>query len=175
MNTSETFLLVCSFLQPLEICRMRYLSSYHHKTCDRWLTHTRKKINLQDETCPKCGKWVSDEDITNDPTFYELLYGNIEEIEEDRIEFIQNTLRSETIERTMLLCDECTYIEEEPSNLFFRYKGNRRYVLTIIQHPISPWSFLATSNLWNECRLFIEPIEIMDMDTENVYINQIII
>jgi hypothetical protein len=151
MNTDETFLIICSFLQPLEICRMRYLSSHHNKICDNWLTKRKfgSEINLQNDACPQCGKWLFEEDIEADPTFYDLLYGNIQEIEESRTDYVNDK------ERRHLLCEECVNDEKEFDDLRFRYKGSRKYQLTIIHHPTHPWAFLTSSNFWNEFRTFI--------------------
>jgi len=162
MNTDETFLIICSFLQPLEICRMRYLSSHHNKICDKWLSKRKFGLNLQNEACPQCGKWLFEEDITSDTTFYDVLYGNIEEIEESRIDYVDGK------ERRHLLCEECLYDEKEFEDLRFRYKGSRKYQLTIVHHPTYPWAFLTSSNFWNEFRTFIPSFGIYREDDDEM-------
>lgn len=161
MNTDETVMIICSFLQPLALCRMRYLSSYHNRVCDRWLKRTHRTNDLQDKACPRCGDWIETEDIREDTTFYDLLYGNIQSVEDYRM--IMNRTFLYYHERQYMLCESCTNDEEEIENVRFRYKGNRQYQLTLIHHPTHPWAVLSHSTGWNEFRTFI-PSEYDDED-----------
>jgi hypothetical protein len=170
MNTDETIMIICSFLQPLALCRMRYLSSYHHRICDRWLERSHRTIDLQDKACPRCGDWIETEDIRGDTTFYDLLYGDIQSMEDYRMMMNRTFLYYH--ERQNILCESCGNDEEEIENIRFRYKGNRKYQLTLVHHPTHPWAVISHSNGWNEFRTFI-PAEYDDDDEMIVPIEQI--
>ena len=166
----DIFPIICSFLQPLELCRARYLSKRYHKLCDKWLTKTFHSIHLQDHGCPNCGKLLYTDttqkwEIENDPTFYDLLYGNIFEIEQSRLECVIDVLNNngndQNITRSRLLCEECDEDEIELSKVRLRCKGNREYHVHLVQcsNSVYSWAFLSltqnSQTYWNQLRAFI--------------------
>lgn len=149
--------IMCSFLRPTELCRMRTINRWYQSKTDCYLLRKYQTICLEAYTCPKCGGWFQSEDLTNDTYFYDLLYGNMDNIERDRLRIVSNTIGHES-QRASLLCEDCEIEEDESPRIglfveqSFRYQGSRRYTLIACHQGIYPWAFLYNDNnkKWNQ-------------------------
>lgn len=158
----DTFSVICSFLKPTELCRIRRLNSLYKTWTDNFLLQKFRKISIEEFVCPKCGSWIAD--VSNE--FYDLsdyngfynIYNSDADEEESRIDYINTLFHNRNI-RKGLLCEDCEYDEVEDQNVNFRFSGNRKYTLHVIEHYIYPWSFLVLEKnnmyFWNEYRLII--------------------
>lgn len=151
--------IICSFLCPTELCRMRTINRWYRSKTDDYLLRKYQTICLENYTCPKCGGWFQSEDLTNDTYFYDLLYGNRDNIERDRLRLVSNTIGDDS-QRASLLCEECELEEDDNPRIglfidqSFRYQGSRRYTLIACHQGIYPWAFLYNNDnnnkKWNQ-------------------------
>jgi hypothetical protein len=169
----DTFSVICSFLKPTELCRVRRLNSMYKNWVDSFLSLKFKMVSIQDFVCPKCGSWIADivdecYDLSDYNGFYNIYNNDVDE-EESRIDYINTLLYNKNITRKALLCEDCEYDEVEEQTINFRFSGDRKYTLHVIEHYVYPWSFLVLENnntyFWNEYRLVIPYPE----DTYNDY------
>lgn len=170
MNKIESFALstISSFLQPTELCRIRYLNRLFHSASNSYLKRKYNTVYLEDKACPKCGSFFLPEDLTDDTYFYDVLYGNVDSISANRLEMVNYILsrrNHSVVKRTSLLCDTCETQEiEDPTTCIqkFRYQGFRVYYLYVINNFLYPWAVLSTRKddniLWNQYRCMIDPI-----------------
>ena len=162
MNAKDTFQIICSFLQPIELVRVRKLSKIHNEWTNNYTLKKHNTINLQDKTCPKCGHWITSCDISNYNDFYD--YFLMDEWKRFRFSQINEWFNSNyvfDVKRQTLLCEDCEPIEDYSSNFytFFRYKGTREYTLVSF-YGLYSWSALCIVNetrddrkgYWNEYR-----------------------
>lgn len=181
MNNQDTFTIICSFLNPKELIKFRFLSNNHNKWTDKYLNKTFKKINIEEYICPKCANWLDNkEDISNYNEFSEHYLTDL--IKQERFQSIKQwinnkhshydnydyyDLQQEDIERSNILCDQCEYEEDYSDNIFenFKYKGSREYNLVYF-YGIYSWVALylikdvkdvkedknKRKALWNEYR-----------------------
>jgi len=149
MNQIDDFSvsIICSFLRPTELCRMRTINRWYRAKTDAYLSLKYQTICLESYTCPKCGGWFQSEDLTNDTYFYDLLYGHRDDIERDRLRLVSNTIGQDS-QRASLLCEECEIEEDDNPRIgifveqSFRYQGSRRYTLVACHQGLYPWAFL---------------------------------
>lgn len=159
MNAKDTFQIICSFLEPIELVSFRKLSKIHNKWADDYILKKNKSINLQNQSCPKCGHWISTEDISNYNEFYD--YYLMDEWKISRFQQINewfNKIYVFDSERKTLLCEDCEPIEDYTNNfdINFRYKGTREYTLVSF-YGLYSWSALCIvfderKGYWNEYR-----------------------
>lgn len=165
MNNQDTFNIICSFLNPKELIKFRFLSNVHNKWTNIYLTKAFKIINIEEYVCPKCANWLDyKEDISNYNEFNECYLTDL--IKHERFQSIgrwmdnkhfDKNFKQGNIERSKLLCDDCEYEEDYSDNSFenFRYKGSREYNIVYF-YNIYSWVvlYLIKDNkaLWNEYR-----------------------
>ena len=167
MNNKDLFLNILSFLQPLQIVKMRYLSSYHNKWCDTYLKKNMKGKSIEKYACPFCGNFINNDDISNYTGFY-YEYGGGQINEEHRIGEVEERLSNSyiEIERKPILCEECErkedeeeYFDEYEINTMMKYRGNREYKL----NSMNNWTMLSIIDYndgkiyWDEYRKIILP------------------
>ena len=165
MNSQDSLSIICSFLQPLELCRLRSVGKHYESTVSLFLMKKYDTVSIEHLSCPQCGNLCENDEIT-DPSFYDILYGNTSRIESQRYSDISYFSNEEYKIRTQLRCEDCDNYEiEDPKNGFvmFRYRGSRSYKLVVNRsNLICPWAFLTytyNENIlyWNECRAIISP------------------
>lgn len=166
MNSPDTLSIICSFLQPLEICRLRSVGKYYTSIVDEWLMKTYDKICVEEWACPQCGDLLDKDEITY-TSFYDVMYGNVERTERYRYKTVSDFSKYLTNTRVQILCDLCENDEKlDPSGgkVHFRFQGNRSYQLFIDRScNILPWAFVFYINrsketlYWNEFRSIIAP------------------
>ena len=168
---SDTLFIICSFLQPLELCSLRSVGKHYLLTVNFFLKKTYNTLCIEEWACPQCGDHLVKDEITY-TSFYDILYGNIDECERSRYREVSHTLGYNNIPiRSQLLCDNCENEEiEDPHSgpLLFKYRGSRVYQLVVNRwHPILPWAFLFhkvndkvngdSIIYWNQFRSIISP------------------
>jgi len=170
MNSADTLSIICSFLQPIELCRLRAVGKYYTPIIDQWLIKTYRGICIEEWACPQCGDLLDTSEITY-TSFYDVMYGNVDRIERSRYEYISDFSKYTTNTRLQLLCDHCENDEElapKSGNIRFRFQGNRSYQLVVIRTNVLPWAFLlyrAKDILyWNEFRAIISPSPIYNFE-----------
>lgn len=171
MNSPDTLSIICSFLQPLELCRLRSVGKYYTPIVDQWVTKTYGEICVEEWACPQCGDLLDQSEITY-TSFYDVMYGNVDRTERYRYKTVSDFSKYLKSTRVQILCDECENTEEEDprcGKVHFRFQGNRSYQLFIdrsfreIGCNILPWAFLFYINqsketlYWNEFRSIISP------------------
>lgn len=172
MNHQNTFNIICSFLIPLELTKIRYLDSVRKKWIDHYLSLINIK-SLQEKACPKCARWIDISDISNYTGFFDSFYDD-----EIRIQLIKNFFRYYSVNRTSLLCDICEYEEDyndyneyQMNNMPFLYKGDRRYMITIMHDTPLNWVIIHRFNKsndtieWNQYQKVVET----DYHTDSEY------
>jgi len=161
MNSQDTFNIICSFLNPKELIKFRFLSSVHNNWTNIFLTRKFKKINIEEYSCPKCANWLDNkEDLSNYNEFSD--YYLTDDIKESRFQLVDELINNkylgkyrENVERSKILCDECECQEDYSDNIFhnFRYRGSREYIIFYF-YSIYSWTALCLVNndnvLWNE-------------------------
>lgn len=171
MNSIDeyTFCNILSFLQPIELCKMRCLNKWSSQQTNKWLQNIYKSIHLEDISCPKCGSLICNK-VLNHSYFYDLIEENEHRslyIKYNYNKFTPFNFFMPSVERYQLMCDECDNIEDENAhsgNMFFPYRGTRRYYLSVFS-GYKKWAALikyddAYSNIsWNEYKCFIEDDE----------------
>jgi hypothetical protein len=135
---------------------------------------------IQDHACPQCGKQLYRDrhdkyDMVNDPTFYDILYGDIDAMERSRLECVDDVLDRDH-ERRRLLCEDCDNEEIELNELVLPCKGSRKYCVNYIQcgQSIYSWAFLSLQTdkmVWNQIKTFLPQCDdyIEDDDDEHQY------
>ena len=170
MNSCDTLLIICSFLQPLELCRLRAVGKYYTPVVDQWLKKTYRGIHIEEWACPQCGDLLDECEITY-TSFYDVMYGHIDRIERSRYRTISDFSKYMTNTRIQILCDSCENEEKfdpKTSKVRFRFQGNRSYQLVVDHSSVFPWAFLCYINrtkdilYWNEFRSIISE---EDVDT----------
>ena len=171
MNSADTLSIICSFLQPLELCRLRTVGKHYTPIVDQWLTKTYHGICVEDRACPQCGDLLDESEITY-TSFYDVMYGNVDRTERYRYKTVSDFSKYLKNTRVQLLCDNCENSEEDDprcGKVHFRFQGDRSYQLFIdrsfreIGCNILPWAFLFYINrsketlYWNEFRAIIAP------------------
>ena len=97
---------ILSFLQPREVCKMRYLTRETCRVSNAYLLMTYKTVCIESYVCPSCGNYYKcDENELNHSYFYDLPYGDVEE-EERRINTIQKMHPRNEVKRMQLVCDD---------------------------------------------------------------------
>ncbi len=167
MNHNDTFQTICTFLEPLELNRCRYLSKTHHKWTSQYLSKICLVHTFQDMICPLCAKWIDLRDISELTHFWDI-YEN-PRLEKRRINMVK-TILGDDIRRSFLFCEDCESEEMYDLNTDeFRFKGSRSYCIYKIRniHNNQPdyWSLIYTTDhqiLWNEYRC--ANLEFIDID-----------
>jgi hypothetical protein len=160
MDTKDTFKIICSFLNPLELVVCRKLSRYTNIWTSEYIYSKFKTLNIEDYVCPNCGDFINTDDISNYTDFND--YFLMEEYKRQRFDKINEWFDNKYIfkvERKNMLCDRCEVIEDYNDNfyLYFRYKGSRKYSL-VSYYSLNSWSALCVYNTdknkgyWNEYR-----------------------
>ena len=160
---------IASYLQPTDLCRLRTLNRFYHSEITRYLLSVYKKICIEDFVCPKCGCFFNSEEITY-RDYYDVLYGNVEEIESQRMILIQHYL-GETAIRKTILCDDCDLEEDEDPErglITFPFQGSKTYQLYILRNPYPyQWAIITTKVngelRWNQYRCFIPIVPIYEL------------
>ena len=151
MNHENTFHIICTFLQPLELVKCRYLSRSHHLWTDKWTD--KHKTPFIDQICPKCANWVDKRDISRLSHFWDV-YGDNKSVEMERITKVIQFLGSNT-QRSFLFCEDCEFDEVYDLNTDFSYRGERiYYTLTMNDTMMNTWCVIFTQDRkkWNEYR-----------------------
>lgn len=177
MNTIsyDSFKNILSFLQPLELCKIRLLNRECHHVTDNFLQSYYKTIQLDSYVCPSCGNYymsMSNENEITHSYFYDLLYGDERE-EMHRLNSISKAYKNYVVKRVQLLCDNCEGNEMDVDFIEYMscqsrlkkyllpYSGNREYELNLFGRGTNyPWFVLTYRSidnhiLWNEIRSFI--------------------
>jgi uncharacterized protein YlaI len=165
MNNQDTFNIICTFLNPIQLIKFRFLSINHNKWTKLYLIKNFKNINIEYYVCPKCANWLDNkEDISNYTEFND--YFLTDEIKTLRFQSIEDLINSKYIgvntERSKVLCDDCECNEDYSNSVFqnFKYKGSREYNI-IYFYSLHSWVALYLKNkdtvLWNEYK---KPISI---------------
>jgi hypothetical protein len=164
MNSADTLSIICSFLQPIELCRLRAVGKYYTPIVDQWLMKSYHRICIEEWACPQCGDLLEENEITY-TSFYDVMYGDIDRIERSRYQYISDFSKYTKNVRVQLLCDQCENEEKfdpKAGDVRFRFQGNRSYQLVVIRTNVLPWAFLVyrirDELYWNECRAIISPI-----------------
>lgn len=179
MNIEDTYGIVASFLQPLELVISGRLSKTHSIWFIRYVRRKYGSKSLQDLVCPICASWLD----TDDEIFYtdfKNVYTNTDQEERQRYGVVKSVLNYKPYSRRKLLCDECEYNELEinivkyPKNFMpvngspqlrkiFYYRGDREYTIFIKNSPVISWAFLflelPNEYYWNEIDIIIPYIE----------------
>ena len=169
MNSADTLSIICSFLQPIELCRLRAVGKHYTPIVDQWLMKAYRTLCIEEWACPQCGDLLDKSEITY-TSFYDVMYGDIDSIERYRYEYISNFSKYTPNTRVQLLCDECENEEKldpKSGDTRFRFQGNRSYQIVVNRlNYVLPWAFLLYRNLsrdtlyWNEFRAIISPSSI---------------
>lgn len=172
MKQVESFILpsIASYLEATDLCRLRTLNHFYHQQIDQFLLSTYKTICLEDLICPKCGCFFESEEITY-PYYYDILYGNVEEIESHRLILVEHYLGKNAV-RKSILCDKCDLEEdEEPEKgiLAFPFRGSKTYSVYILRNPYPyQWAIITTiingEIIWNQYRCFIPIVPIYELN-----------
>jgi hypothetical protein len=158
MNSKDTFKIICSFLNPLELVNCRKLSIHLNMWTNEYLYHKFKKINIEEYTCPKCGDLIDQGDVSNYTDFYD--YFLMDDQKNSRINKITEWFNDNNIfnvQRKFFLCENCETIEdyEEDFDIYFKYKGSREYTLQCY-YSLYNWSAICiiinNNGYWNEYR-----------------------
>lgn len=164
MNSADTISIICSFLQPIELCRLRAVGKYYTPIIDQWLMKAYHRICVEELACPQCGDLLEQDEITY-TSFYDVMYGDVDRIERSRYQYISEFSKYTKNTRVQLLCDQCENEEKldiKSGDIRFRFQGNRSYQLVVIRTNVLPWAFLVYRNrdtlYWNEFRAIIAPI-----------------
>lgn len=160
MDNKDVFSNVLSFLQPIQLSKMRYLSSHHKSWSDIYLKKNMNmngnKKNIEKYACPFCGNFINKDDLSNYTGFYYDGYSYMNE--EKRIGQVEMTLSNAylDIERKPLLCEDCEskedyddYVDIYEINTKMRYRGNREYNL----HIMNNWAFISLVD-YNEGKIY---------------------
>lgn len=158
MNHQDTFNIIFSFLSPLEIIKLRTLSKIYNIWSNQCILAKIKKIDMEEYVCPRCGDWISDDNLSNYTDFNDYYltdeqklarFGQVNEWFNNKYIF--------DVDRKALLCDICESEEDYTNNfyLYFRYKGTREYTL-VSYYSIYSWSALCIiknyCGYWNDYR-----------------------
>jgi hypothetical protein len=160
---------------PIDIVVVKTLSSYHNEWTNKYILSKCKKKNIEEYTCPKCGNWLNDEDISNYTDFND--YFLLEDMKRDRFSIVNEWFNKNYIFdviRKSLLCDICEYEEDYSDYTLynFKYKGKRSYTI-VSYHGLYSWSsiylidYKNNSGYWNEYR------KVLVNDNNNNYYNHI--
>lgn len=173
MNHQNTFNIICSFLGPLDLVRIRRLDRLRNGWTNTYLKKTLKldTFDLEEKACPICGDFLEENDISSYTGFSDLIYYVY--TQESRIEYVEGIYEGCSYTRTCLLCDTCEYKEDyedynhwEIDDLPFRYKGKRVYHCHAVDDYVLPWTFIYRkidkTILWNQYHKVNEPIEYED-------------
>jgi len=163
MFDQHTFSIICSFLKPNEIHRIRFLNKHTNKWVKEYFLLYYKTTLIQDMVCPKCGGWIDQNDLSKILDFYDLIYrSSLTDIEENYRHLYLNIFFRSSYKRKYIFCEDCESEEIDTHNIkHFFYKGNREYNIHISHNHVSfPWSFIYYKNdsgitCWNEYRLII--------------------
>ena len=172
--------IICSFLNPHELLKMRKLSRFHNNCAKKFIVRTYGKNDITDFVCPVCSYWIPQENKSIDNyTGFRGLYYDIDREERRRYRFINSKLQDKGYERMKLLCENCEnedieinfignkefYIEVNTSPLFkkyFKHRGDRDYVIIVKKNLIHSWAFLylripeiEIGYLWNEFNVIV--------------------
>jgi hypothetical protein len=176
MNTIsyDSFKNILSFLQPLELCKLRYTNHEYHRVTDQYLQAHYQTIVLDSYVCPSCGKYYQgNENEINHSYFYDIPYGDERE-EMHRLHSMSNVYSYYTsVKRVQLFCDDCdgneidinfndyTSYSSIVKKKLLPYRGKRDYELHLFGRGTNyPWIVLTYHDinnhvLWNEVRSFI--------------------
>jgi hypothetical protein len=102
MNSSDTLSIICSFLQPLELCRLRAVGKYYTPIVDQWLMKAYRRICVENWACPQCGDLLDEYEITY-TSFYDVIYGDVDRIERSRYKTISEFSKYQNNTRVQLL------------------------------------------------------------------------
>ena len=158
MNIKDTFKIICSFLNPLDLVTCRKLSKHCKIWTNEFLFAKFNTINMEKYACPKCGDFIDQTDLSNYSDFND--YFLCEENKLERLTKINEWFNRNyifNVERKNILCDRCEIIEDYEDNLYFRYKGSRRYILNSY-FSLYSWASLCIidrddqKGYWNEYR-----------------------
>lgn len=177
MNNKDTYNIICSFLMPIDIVVMRTLSSYHNIWTDKYILDKYHKKNIEEYTCPKCGSWLSDEDISNYTDFND--YFLLDDTKMSRFHTINEWFNKNyifNVIRKSLVCDMCEYEEDYSEYIInnFRYKGTRTYNI-ISYHGLYSWASIYlidhVNNIgyWNEYRKILCHPLLHERDENNIH------
>jgi hypothetical protein len=148
------------------------MCSYYHIWVDEYIIKKHNTINLEHLSCPKCGNYISNENLKNYNDFYDYFLTDDQKrlrINQVNQWFNQNYIYN--IERKSLLCYNCELEEDYTEDIFFRYKGYREYNL-ISYFGLYNWTVLYIINnskdgYWNEYRKVINnQYDIWDNDID---------
>ncbi len=135
------------------------------------------KKNIEEYTCPKCGKWLSDEDISNYTEFND--YFLLDDMKMNRFTNVNEWFNKQyifNVIRKNLLCDDCEYDEDYSDYTLhnFKYKGKRSYTI-VSYHGLYSWASIYlidyTNNIgyWNEYRKVLCNPCTYEPDDYNIY------
>jgi hypothetical protein len=141
----DTFSVICSFLNPLELIKARYISHHHNLWTKRFLLQHYGTTDIYNYLCPMCGNLFDTYDdnlITR-----KQLYGHVQTHPESLEEYVgfetsytenENIIRYQTIdnlfkykeyERKKILCENCYQEGFETDHCF-----NSSYALEVNRH-----------------------------------------
>jgi len=172
MYNENVFHIICSFLKPTELTRVRTLNKLYYIWTSNFLRQVYHTFSLQNFTCPKCGNWREmNYGECHDDYYDDCYYLPEDECVNRKILVTQVFNHLDFSRNFFILCDDCERDETDDKNVSFRYRGDRSYKLVIVQSYLYPWAFLCEKNedcyQWNQYKLFIDPsmhqnIEIID-------------
>ena len=161
MNNKDTYHIICSFLNPLELVSTRVLSKLHNMWTNIYIIKTMNTLNIEEYICPKCANWIDNEgrnDISDYNEFVDyFLTDNIKIARFRSVEEWFNKKYIFDVSRKKILCYDCELEEDYNDNIFknFRYKGNRIYTLLYF-YGIHSWCSICLikddKGYWNEYR-----------------------
>lgn len=171
-NQIESFIVpyISSYLEATDLCRLRTLNQFYHRHVDQFLLSKYKTVCIENFICPKCGCFFNSEEITY-PYYYDILYGNVEEIESQRVMLVQHYLGEDAVRKT-ILCERCEMEEDdepEKNILKFPFRGSNTYHLYILRNPYPyQWAIITTTIngevRWNQYRCFIPIVPIYEIN-----------
>jgi hypothetical protein len=177
VDIEDTYGILASYLQPLELVKTSLLSKIHYLWFCRYIKKN-KLTDMEKFICPICACWVYDmeDDITyND---FQNIICYIDQEEKNRHELIEQVLKNKSYSRNKLICDECFNKQFEITKIknfmkidnfkelrkIFKYRGRRKYTIVIVNdHPVLNWAFLFQEKeceyLWNDIDFIIPSLE----------------
>jgi len=161
----DVFHILCSFMLPRDLVRLRTLSREYAHITNEYLIRTKNKTKLFELVCPLCGNdWINNSpihdylDIDDEMHYFEV---------NERNSYISTLFYGET-KRDHLLCEECEDTMQENPYLS-HYKLPCNYEVYIDYCTNYPWAVLIKNGskiIWNQYNCIIDPNVEMDSDLE---------
>lgn len=163
----DTFLIICSFLKPVELVKSRRISHHHNIWVKKFLLRHYGTVHINKYLCPMCGDLYEtyDDELIN----RKYIYGHIKTLPEsledyigfdyeysyadiiNRYETIDNLFQNKNYKRTKILCEKCSLEDFEFDCINF----NTPYLIEVNKNKKLKKNFRYTGD--REFFLFIVP------------------